>query len=228
MQQKKSRTFLYFVSAILNKLLSYYNPVISILNSDKVSLIPIRNRIIDSRISKLVKLYPPYKIEFSDIGDYSYIAENSRINQTRIGKFCSIGPNLLSGYGIHPIHGISTSPMFYSTLKQNGYSLSKEDKITERKPITIGNDVFIGMNVTILDGISIGDGAVIGAGCIVSKDIPPYTIAIGVPVQIIRKRFTDEQIEKLLKIKWWNFQEMELQEVEKFFFDVDAFIDKYS
>ena len=62
--------------------------------------------------------------------------------------------------------------MFYSTLQQNGRTLSSTDKIEERKKIIIGNDVFIGANVTILDGVEIGDGAIIGAGAVVSKNIP--------------------------------------------------------
>ena len=116
--------------------------------------------------------------------------------------------------------------MFYSTLKQNGTSFSSTNKIEERKLIIIGNDVFIGANVTILDGVTIGDGAVIGAGAVVSKDIPAYAIAVGCPIQIIKYRFSEEQIEKLLKIKWWDFNSEKIKEVEKYFFDINEFIDK--
>lgn len=174
-----------------------------------------------------IKINSPYKISSSNIGDYTYIASNAKISSTSIGKFCSIGPNLVCGWGIHPTNGISTSPMFYSTLKQNGFTLSKSNKVTERKPIKIGNDVFIGANVTILDGITIGDGAVIGAGAVVSKNIPPYGVAVGIPIKIIRYRFSEEQILKLLKIKWWNFDEEKLEDIEKMFFDIDSFIEKY-
>jgi acetyltransferase-like isoleucine patch superfamily enzyme len=180
-----------------------------------------------STIDNKARIIERYNIQFSAIGGYSYVSENSYISNTEIGKFCSIGPNLICGWGIHPTNGISTSPMFYSTKKQNGVTWSKEDKIKERKPIKIGNDVFIGINVTILDGVNIGDGAVIGAGAVVSKDIPPYAIAVGSPIKIIKYRFEVKQIEKLLKIKWWNFDKEQLQDVEKMFFDVDAFIKKY-
>jgi len=152
---------------------------------------------------------------------------NSWISQSEIGKFCSIGPNFLCGWGIHPTKGISTSPMFYSTMKQNGTTLSKVDKIEERKPIIIGNDVFIGANVTVLDGITIGDGAVIGAGAVVSKDIPPYAIAVGSPIKIIKYRFDNGQIAALLRIKWWEFDDDKLKDVEKMFFEVNDFIKKY-
>ena len=147
---------------------------------------------------------------------------------TTIGKFCSIGPNLVCGWGIHPTDGISTSPMFYSTREQNGITLSNTDKIEERKPISIGNDVFIGANVTVLDGVTIGDGAIIGAGAVVSKYIPPYAIAVGCPIKIIRYRFDEEKIKALRKIEWWNFDEEKLKQVEKLFFDVELFIQKNS
>lgn len=181
----------------------------------------------DSAIGDNVLLYPLYHISESTIGDYTYIAQNSFISITAIGKFCSIGPNLVCGWGIHPTNGISTAPMFYSTKKQNGMSLSPIDKVEERKVITIGNDVFIGANVTILDGVTIGDGAVIGAGAVVSKDIPPYAIAVGCPIRIIKYRFQPDQIDKLLKIKWWNFPKDKLKDVERFYFDIDRFINDH-
>ena len=187
----------------------------------------LSNIITESKLGKYTNPYKPYKIFFSTIGDYTYSATNSYISQTDIGKFCSLGPNLLCGYGIHPTDGLSTAPMFFSTQKPNGITLSKKDKTIEHKRIHIGNDVWIGSNVTILDGITIGDGAIIGAGAVVSKDIPPYAIAVGCPIRIIRYRFSPEQIDALLKIKWWNFDEEHLADVEKYFYDIDKFIEKY-
>lgn len=177
-----------------------------------------------SIIGKNVKLYSPYHVTESVIDDYTYIARNSWVSMTNIGKFCSIGPNLVCGWGIHPLDGISTAPMFFSTRKQNGMTLSSVDKVEERKRINIGNDVFIGANVTILDGVTIGDGAVIGAGAVVSKDIPPYAVAVGCPIKIIRYRFDSDKINDLLHIKWWEFNDEKLKEVEKSFWDIDKFI----
>ena len=161
------------------------------------------------------------------IGKYTYVDYNSKISLCDIGRFCSIGPNFLCGYGMHPTNGISTSPMFYSTQKQNGVTLVEEGKVQEHKPIKIGNDVFIGANVTVLDGVTIGDGAVIGAGAVVSKDIPPYAIAVGSPIQIKRYRLSEDQIAAMLRIKWWNWEDSELMNIEKMFFDIDEFIAKY-
>ena len=110
---------------------------------------------------------------------------------------------------------------------QAGITLSKENKFEERKPIQIGNDVLIGMNVTILDGVKIGDGAIIGAGSVVSKDIPPYAVAAGAPIKILRYRLKDEEIRALLQIKWWNFDENKIQFVEKHFYEVEKFIELF-
>ena len=193
---------------------------------DSVKESGLNSWIQDSEVSPCAKLYPVYHVTSSKIGDYTYIAPHSSISMTEIGKFCSIGPHLLCGWGIHPIHGISTSPMFYSTMKPNGMTLSSEDKVLERKPIKIGNDVFIGANVTILDGVTIGDGAVIGAGAVVSKDIPPYAVAVGAPIRILHYRFSEEVRNRLLELKWWDFSLEKLQDVERDIFDVESFLEK--
>lgn len=185
-----------------------------------------KNICANSEIDKDSKVYSRYTILDSYIDKYTYIAQNSIIRETNIGRFCSIGANFVCGWGIHPTNGVSTSPMFYSTQKQNGISISQTDKIKETKSIQIGNDVFIGMNVTVLDGVIIGDGAIIGAGSIVSKDIPPYAIAFGNPIQIQRYRFDNRIIKDLLEIKWWNWDLDRLKVVEESFFDIESFIVK--
>lgn len=161
------------------------------------------------------------------IGKGTYIGPNSNISMTKIGKYCSIGPNLVCGWGIHPLDGISTHPCFYSTKKANGRTYSAVDKIEERKLISIENDVFIGMNVKILDGVKIGNGAVIGAGAVVTKDIPPYAVVAGVPARIIKYRFSQDIIDELQKIQWWNWDDDKLKNVEKYFFNIEEFIKKY-
>lgn len=185
-----------------------------------------KTEIFGVRKGKSVRLYQPVRLYDVQIGDYSYVGMYSHMKMVTIGKFCSIGPNCFFGWGIHPISGVSTSPMFYSTLMQNGFTLSKSDKIVEQKRIVIGNDVFIGMNVTILDGVTIGNGAVIGAGAVVSKDIPEFAVAVGNPIKVIKYRFTEKQMEELLKLKWWDFDQDKLILVERYFFDIELFIQK--
>lgn len=208
---------------IVRKLIKQSYPEIQILHKD-LDWSMIMNNSDNNEIHESVKLYPPFHIDNTKIGRYSYVSMNPYISMTTIGQFCSIGPNFVCGWGIHPTDGVSTSPMFYSTKKQNGVSLCDKDKIEERKPVVIGNDVFIGANVTVLDGVTIGNGAVIGAGAVVSKDIPPYAIAVGCPIKVVNYRFTDEQVEALNRIEWWNYDDDQLRLVEKYFFDVEKFI----
>lgn len=149
-----------------------------------------------------------HNVEFfnSTIGDFSYIARNSIVHNTDIGKFCSIGPNIVIGYGDHPLHLLSTSTVFYDS-KTTFDIRSKQDNFNGKERVKIGNDVWIGANVFIKNGISIGNGAVIGAGAVVLDDIPPYAIAVGVPAKILRNRFDEEFIDILLKSEWWNYSD---------------------
>lgn len=170
------------------------------------------------------RVYSPFNLHNIRLGDYSYIAHNSLVGNCEIGKFCSIGPHFCCGLGIHPITGISTSPMFYSVAKQNGVALCDENKFEESSHTVIGNDVFIGANVTVLDGVHIGDGAVIGAGAVVTKDIPPYAVAVGVPAEVRKYRFDEKTIHSLLRKQWWDGTAEDIKRVEEYFWDVDGFL----
>jgi virginiamycin A acetyltransferase len=132
--------------------------------------------------------------ENCSIGSYTYIGFNSRITKASIGNYCSIANNVNIGDGEHPLSEISTSSFF---IKSN------YDELTQ-SPCVIGNDVWIGVSCIIRRGVTIGDGAVIGANSFVNKDVLPYTIVAGSPAKLIRKRFDDNKINKILSSRWWN------------------------
>lgn len=144
-----------------------------------------------------------------NIGEYSYgnikIHDSGRSSNLKIGKFCSISQdvNIFLG-GEHRSDWVSTYP--FPILKKSWPSASKITGHTKTKgDVIIGNDVWIGYGVTIMSGVTIGDGAIIGAKAVVTKNVDPYTIVGGVPAKIIRKRFSETQIKKLLSISWWNW-----------------------
>jgi hypothetical protein len=116
-----------------------------------------------------------------------------------------VGPEILAGLGRHPSRDfVSTHPAFFSLDHVCGTRFTEKQKFSESEPIVIGSDVWISARVLILDGVTIGDGAIIAAGAVVNRDIDPYTIVGGVPAQVIRKRFSEDQIRFLRELEWWN------------------------
>lgn len=131
-----------------------------------------------------------------------------------IGKYCAIGHNLRVRTSNHNTNYISLINKF-----QKRHNLCIIDS-NIKGAVFIGNNVWIGDNVIILSGVRIGDGTVIGAGSVVTKDIPPYSIAVGNPAKVIKKRFDDQIVEQLLKLHWWDWSKEKVQR-NKWFFETD-------
>lgn len=154
-------------------------------------------------------------ISNSKIGFGTYIGKSVVFINARIGSYCSIANDIKVNSGQHPTEKfVSTSPAFFSPLNNpiNKLSLSyiKETKFLEQRftkdhySIEIGNDVWIGNDARFIEGIVISDGAIVASGSLVTKDVPPYSIVAGVPARVIKYRFNKEEIEYLLRLKWWN------------------------
>lgn len=131
-----------------------------------------------------------------------------------VGKFCSIacGVKFLFNSANHTQASLSTYPfpIFFEEWDLNIQNVATA--WDNRGDIVIGNDVWIGYEAVIMAGVTIGDGAIIGTRAVVTKDVPPYAIAGGVPATVIRKRFSDDVISTLLTIKWWDWPEEKIKQ----------------
>tara|TARA_B110000858_G_C17810153_1_gene480729 strand:- start:27234 stop:27815 length:582 start_codon:yes stop_codon:yes gene_type:complete len=151
------------------------------------------------------------------MGAYSYMREGGEIwNLDSIGRFCSIGRNVVLGQPAnnHPIDWVSSS-MSVSGAYEAGCLYA-----------SIGHDVWIAHDVVVMAGVKIGNGAVIGRNAVVTKDVEPYQIVVGNPGKVVRTRFNMEQIVSLLKSEWWNIDYVALQDMP--FDDVDEFLQRLS
>jgi acetyltransferase-like isoleucine patch superfamily enzyme len=181
-------------------------------------------RVVNGRFGRRVTLYDNVIVENSAIGDYTFVAQDSRISNTTIGKFCSIGPGVLCGVGKHPSSVfVSTHPSFYSTSCQGGIAFVDRSLFGEQAPITIGHDVWIGARAIVLDGVTVGNGAIIGAAAVVTKDVPAYAVVGGVPARVLKYRFSPDDIQRVEASAWWNEDPQWIREHCAQFLDVRAF-----
>nr|WP_279184934.1 CatB-related O-acetyltransferase [Acetobacter syzygii] len=141
------------------------------------------------------------------IGRRSYCNDAILREGTVIGRYCSIARRVTIGAQRHPSQWLSSHPF------QSEISPQKEKFAFTLLNTYIGNDVWIGENVVVCAGVHIGDGAIIGAGSVVTKDVAPYTIVGGTPARLIKKRFDDIMISRLLASKWWEINELFLKDL---------------
>ena len=164
---------------------------------------------------KEIYVKPTIKNPSIIVGDFTYIADSdfeshvthfypwSRDNLI-IGKFCQIaaGVEFVMNDANHKMNAVTTFPFY--TLEGWEMNIPDPSEMPFKGNTVIGNDVWIGQNAVILAGVHVGEGAIIGANSVVGSDVAPYTIVIGNPAKVLRKRFDDELIGLLLKFKWWD------------------------
>ncbi|WP_210333481.1 CatB-related O-acetyltransferase [Rhizobium sp. ARZ01] len=146
------------------------------------------------------------------IGRYTYRVTPAHFHgssfecQVHIGSFCSIAEHVVFvQMADHDLSRISSFPLARRVFG------STESNVTTKGPISVGHDVWIGRNALIMSGVTIGHGAVIGAGAVVTKDVPPYGIAVGNPAHVVKYRFSPEEIALLLRVQWWSWDDATLQ-----------------
>ncbi len=164
---------------------------------------------------KEIYIKPTIKNPNIIVGDFTYIADSEFESHVThhydfigdkliIGKFCQIaaGVEFMMNGANHQRNAVTTFPFY--TLEGWDQAPPKPEDMGLKGDTIIGNDVWIGQNATFLPGVKVGDGAIIGADSVVRRDIEPYTVVLGNPAEFQQKRFDDELIELLEKLKWWD------------------------
>jgi hypothetical protein len=161
-------------------------------------------------------------------GDYSYTAGDNQIIYSDIGKFSNIASHVRINPGNHPMERVTLHHMTYRR-KLYGFGEDDKDFFEWRRAhkCSVGHDTWLGHNVIVMPGVSIGTGAVVGSGAVVTKDVPPYMIAVGVPAKVIRPRFPEAVAEALMRIAWWDWDHATLGARLDEMNDVQRFIEKY-
>jgi len=184
----------------------------------------------NSALSEWTQLAAAVTFLNSSLGAYSYVMERSQIENTSLGKFCSVASDVRINPGQHPLERPTSHHLTYRSAV---YGLGEDDHAffswRASRRVVIGHDVWIGHGATVMGGLTIGEGAVIGAGAVVTQDVAPYSIVAGVPARFIRERFPAEVAERLTRLAWWDWTHEEFrQRLPSFRGDVLAFLALYS
>lgn len=168
--------------------------------------------ILRSQIHRTSKVEAGSELVNCSMGKHSFCGYFCEIANCDIGAFCSIANSVVIGGSQHPMEWVSMSPVFYEGRDSVKMKFSTHQREMSKRTI-IGSDVWVGSRAIIKQGVKIGVGAVIGMGSVVTRDVEPYAIVGGNPAKLIRKRFSDDEIKKLLDSKWWEFPDEKLKKL---------------
>lgn len=151
-----------------------------------------------------VKIFHSSHVSDVEIGAYSYISPRTEIQHATIGRYCSIGDSVHIRGSAHPTGWLSSHPFPYTNLYSHSRSYQPPLAFEGYGRRTfIGHDVWIGLKAIVLPGVVIGNGAVVGAGAVVTKDVPAYAVVAGNPARVVKYRFPQPLIDRLLDSAWW-------------------------
>jgi phosphonate metabolism protein (transferase hexapeptide repeat family) len=185
-----------------------------------------------SQLGAYTEVGPRTSLLETTMGDYSYVVNDGEVAYAVIGKFCSIASHVRLNPGNHPMWRASQS---HFTYRASAYWPGQEEDEAEvfdwrrSTPVALGHDVWIGYGAVVLPGRGVGTGAVVGAGAVVTRDVPPYAVAVGNPARVVRPRFVPPVAERLLTLAWWDWDHERLRLALPDFraLSVEAFLEKH-
>lgn len=152
------------------------------------------------------------KLAEAELGDYTYVCEDTDLAYCTLGRFCSIASGVRINPGNHPLH---RAALHHFTYRASAFALGEDDAAffdwRRSRHVTIGNDVWIGHRAIVMPGVTIGDGVAIGSGAVVTHDVPDFAVVVGVPARVLRMRFDDETARTLKRVAWWNWPHEKLR-----------------
>jgi phosphonate metabolism protein (transferase hexapeptide repeat family) len=161
----------------------------------------------DSVLGRYTEVGAGCSISHSSMGDYSYCVGGTQIAYSTIGKFSNIAAHVRIYASMHPMDRAS---LHHFTYRSAQYFEGEDDDQSffdwrESTPISIGHDTWIGHGAVIMPGVTVGNGAVIGSNAVVTRDVPAYAIAVGVPAKVVRMRFDERTVERMERLAWWDW-----------------------
>ncbi|WP_172136087.1 CatB-related O-acetyltransferase [Adlercreutzia sp. ZJ473] len=206
-------------------------------NTRKTVDVPLSSDIRGASLDDYVSVGKRCFLIGSRIGAHSYCGDDCSLPRVDIGPFCSLAGNVMLAAGNHPLHSVSTSPALYRPEGMAGDELVSEctfgeeffyvDK-DEKFYGVIGADCWVATGAILVvrrGGLKLGTGSVVAAGAVVTRDTPPYSIVAGNPARVIKYRFEEETINRLLASRWWEKGDSWIREHERAFISPDALLD---